>query len=329
MKKNKKVKENFDNVVINNVELTPTTIGKINENESGLKGVIILFGALILIIFGLPYAVNLVDKLQGKEVVPPPPVVANPEEPTEEPTPENPKKEEEEYLSIASPIAKTISGIKYEITVDTSTKKINVKVTNVSGSPTSLISNPMYIELYTEEKTLLDRVMISKEEIVSDAVKEFTYTFKDNTGNNVNPVYLTLNTKSINDYPAITLTSQDINNSPYLTCTKDNETLVYTFQNSDNEYLLSKISDRILVTSNDEETINTYEALTVSYNSIDGVDANVVPKTNGFSLETEIDLSKVKISEKKRILNNQAFYEKDELAKTIYFELNSSGFKCQ
>ncbi len=328
MKKNKKVKENFDNVVINKVELTPTTIGKINENESGLKGVIILFGTLILIIFGLPYAVNLMDKLQGKEVITPPPVVANPEEPKEEPTPENPKKEEE-YLSIVSPIAKTISGIKYEITVDTSTKKINIKVTNVSGSPTSLISNPMYIELYTEEKTLLDRVMISKEEIVSNAAKEFVYTFKDNTGNNVNPVYLTLNTKSINDYPAITLTSQDINNLPYLTCTKDNETLVYTFQNSDNQYLLSKISDRILVTSNDEETINTYEALTVSYNSIDGVDANVVPKTNGFALETEIDLSKVKISEKKRILNNQAFYEKDELAKTIYFELNSSGFKCQ
>ena len=328
MKKNKKVKENFDNVVINNVELTPTTIGKINENESGLKGVIILFGALILIIFGLPYVVNLVDKLQGKEVVTPPPVVTTPDEP-EEPTPENPKKEEEEYLSVASPIAKTISGIKYEINIDSSNKKINVNVTNVSGSTSALINNPMYIELYTKDKTLIDRIMISKEELVSNATKEFIYSFKDNTGSNENPVYLTINTKSVNDYPAITLTSQDVNNSPYLTCTKDNETLVYTFQNNENEYLLSKINDRILVTNNDEETINTYEALTVSYNSIDGVDANVVPKTNGFSLETEIDLSKVTISEKKRILNNQAFYEKDELAKTIYFELNSSGFKCQ
>ncbi len=327
MKKNKKVKENFDNVVINNVELTPTTIGKINENESGLKGVIILFGALILIIFGLPYAVNLVDKLQGKEITPPP-VATTPEEPKkEEPTSENPKKEEE-YLSISSSIVKTISGIKYEIDVDVTNKKLNVNVTNSSGSPSALINNPMFIELYTQDKTLIDRILISKEEIVTNTTKEFVYSFKDNTGNNVDPVYLTLNTKSINDYPAITLTSQDINNLPYLTCTKDNETIVYAFRN-DEDYLLSNISDRILVTNNDEETINNYEALTVSYNSIEGVDANIVPKTNGFSLETEIDLSKVKISEKKRILNNQAFYEKDELAKTIYFELTSSGFKCQ
>ena len=334
MKKNKKDKENFDNVVIKNVELTPTTIGKIDSNEGGLKGVLVLFGLLILIILVLPYVVNLVNNF--KEGGNPPPVVipetpTTPEIPDDNPNP-NDKSDTEnkvEFISVDSPIYKTISGYNYEIEVNLDLKTVDVNVTNASGSAFLLVNSPMFIELFNSEKTLLDRILITKREIASNTTIAFSYPFKDGTNNNQTPAYLTLETMSINDYPAITINSTDINNVPFLTCSKDNTTLIYNFSENDNNYLLDKIIERISVNKNDEDTVNTYETLLTSYNSIDGVKAELNPKTNGFEFEAEINLEDVKISENKRILNSYAFYEKDTYAKTIAFELNSSGYKCR
>ena len=326
MKKSKKDKKNYDNVVISNVELTPTTIGEIEENANNIGGVLAIFAFLIVIIVALPYVVNFIsgnNEERDYGVIPSTPS-GNEEEqpPVEEPT------NEVEYLDVSTPISKTINGFKYDINVDVATKKIDLKVTNSSGSALWLVNNPTYIELFTEDKTLLDRILIDKEEIVANATVSFNYTFIDNTNSNQDPVYLTIETKSINDYPAISLSSTDINNLPFLTCTKNNQTLVYTFQNDDTGYFLSKITDRYVVSSSDDSTINTYEALTNSYNSIEGVDADITPRTSGFSFEATIDLSKVSINERKRVLSSKAYYEKDTEAKTIYFELNASGYKC-
>ncbi len=330
MKKNKKVKENFDNVVIKNVELTPTTIGKIENNEGSLKSLIIMFLCLFIIIFILPYVVNYISDFKKKENQPPIIPVEEPEKPDEEEpiepeTPEN----QVDFISINSPISKTISGYRYEISADLEAQKLDVKVTNVSGSAFLLINTPMYIELYSSEKTLLNRILITKREIVSESTIAFNFSYKDSIEAGQTPAYLTLETKNVNDYPAITLKSEDVNEMPFLTCTKGNETIIYSFNENDKGYLLSNIIYRILVNDTSEDVINNYEAMITSYTSIDGVDAELNTKSSGFEFESKIDLDKVTISEKKRILNNYAFYEKDTLAKTIYFELNSSGYQCK
>lgn len=325
MKKSKKDKNKYDNVVINRVELTPTTIGEIEENENSIVGVLAIFGFLIVIIFVMPYFVNWLNG--SKEDNPTPPVSIPSTDPSEEEEPITPP-EEVSYISLASPVSETISGYRYEITVNYDTSILETKITNVSGSTLQLVNNPTYIELYTEDKTLLDRILIDKQEIVSNATISFNFLYKDNTNSNQKPAYLVIESKNINDYPAITLTSLDASNLPFLTCTKDNETLVYTFQNNDKGYFLSKINDNFIISNSNDEIINTYEVLTNSYNSIDGVTADISPRTSGFSFETEINLNKVKISERKRILSSQAYYEKNTEAKTIYFELNASGYKC-
>ena len=69
MKKNKK-KENFDNVVINKTELTPTTIGKVESDEGSIWSVVILFVSLIAIIIALPYVVNLIKNFGEHEEEP-------------------------------------------------------------------------------------------------------------------------------------------------------------------------------------------------------------------------------------------------------------------
>ncbi len=326
MKKSKKEKKDYSNVSIKYVELTPTTIGEINDNENSILGVIFIFIFLIVIIFLLPYVVNFISG-SSKTVTPNMPSSSEEVEPPSV-DPLDSTKDEVEFLDVTSPISKTISGFRYELSTNISANSINVKVTNVSGSAFNLVNNPTYIELYTAEKTLLDRILITKQEVVSNATISFDFKYKDNTNSNQVPVYLTLSSKSINDYPAINVKTLDINNMPFLTCTKDNETLVYTFLANEKGYYLTKISDTLVFTNADESTINIYESLANSYNSIDGVKADILPKTNGFSFTSEINLSNVIISEKKRILNNLAYYEKDTEAKTIYFELNASGFRC-
>ena len=324
MRKNKK-KENFDNVVIKNVELTPTTIGKIESNEGNIWAVLALFISLIVIIFVLPYIVNLIQDFNNKETNPPIVIDDNDKDNDNEEDPGD-KEEEIDYIPIEGATSKTIKGYRYDIEIDNDSNNLNVKITNTSGSITNLIDTPMYIELYNEKKTLVDRILLKKEEIVTDATKVYNYNF--NNQNDENIVYITIDTKSINDYPAIVIDNVDINNNPFLTCIKDNETLVYNFKEDETGYYLFEINDRYSVNENDEDTIATYETLSTSYNSIEGVEADITPKSKGFTFEAVIYLDTVKISEKKKILNNPAFYEKNTLAKTIYFELNSSGYKC-
>ena len=327
MKKNKK-KENFDNVVINKTELTPTTIGKIESDEGSIWSVVILFVSLIAIIIALPYVVNLIKNF-GEHEEEPVIIDNNNNNNNNEENPEvNPNEEEKDdnYIAITDEVSKTIKGYRYDIVIDNKAKTLNVKVTNMSGTMTLLIDTPMYIELYNTDKTLEDRILINKEEVVNDATKEFDFKFKNRSDDDI--AYLTLDTKSINDYPAISVDNIDDNNNPFFTCIKDNETLVYTFKEDETGYYLTTINDRFLITENDEETINTYETYAASYNSVEGVEADITPKSNGFTFETIIYLDNVSIKEKQRILNNPAFYEKDTLAKTIYFELNASGYKC-
>lgn len=329
MKKNKKVKENFDNVVINRTELTPTTIGKMDSNEGGLKGVIIMFVSLLIIIFVLPYVVNYINDYNEKKK--PQPVIV-PETPSEseseEPEPENPQEEKEpEFISVSSPISKTINGYKYEINVNNQSKKIAVNVTNVSGSIYLLINNPMFIELYNSEKTLLDRILITKREIATNSTVAFNFTYHNIVEDL--PTYLVIEEKNINDYPAVALNSKNVNEEPFLTCVKDNETLIYNFEENEKGYLLKSIINRISINENNEDLINNYEAMITNYNSIDGVEAELTNKATGFDFEATINLDLVNINDKKRILNNTAFYEKDTLAKTIAFELNSSGYNCK
>ncbi len=321
-KKAKKQKNIYENVKINQQELTPTTIGTIDENENNLKFVLILFFSLIVIIFALPYFMNWLDSFKEKSVTPSntPQTSTNEDIKEEEPA-------EEQYLELANKINTLIDN--YRFVVNYNNNILDVTITNESGAINYLVNNPIFIEVYSQNKMLMQRFLIDKEELILDNSTVHNFIITNNLSAENTPTYLVIANKNANDYPAIDLKNLDSSGQPFLTCTKSNETIIYTFKDEDKGYLLTTINDTIRINDNSEETINTYSALANSYQTIPGIEADINPETTGFSFSASINLNNVKISEHQRILNNKAFYELNTPAKSINFELSASGYQCK
>lgn len=318
----KKKKKRYEQVVIQNEPLMPTVIGEINEKENSPIGVILLFGILIVMVFFLPNLTTFIEHLGDSNVTNP---TTTPSSSPEAPGEADAPTEQVEYLNAWEVIDRTISGIRFQIQLDSSTKQMRATYTNVSGSNTFFITNKYYLELYSSEKQLLQRIKIASTELVSSLNAQYNIQSAYNLGE---IAYVVIQKKNEKDYPAVTLNSIDSSNLPFLTCTKGNETFVYTFEEKNNIYQLKRIKENIQITKSDEATIQQYEIMTNSYGSIDGVEADMIPMTSGFRFETTIDLNRVSIKEKKRILDHLAYYEKNTEAKVVAFELGASGYTC-
>lgn len=320
MKKNKSKKN--ARVTINQTELIPTTIGELNTNDNGLFVVLAILAIFILSIVFLPNITNWFNNINNPEPNVP---VTPPKQEGNKPNEKEPVKEIE-YLDATKPIERASNGYRLQLDIEEDTKLLKATITNLSGSNSFLKTNKIYFELYSNNKQLLKRIKLSEQEVVSSVT--YQYDIASVLQNN-QVTYIVVHNMSVSDYPAVTLNSIDSNNLPFLTCTKDNETLIYTFNKKNNSYYLAKIKDTLKVEENDQNTINTYEAMVNSYNSIDGVEADISPSVQGFNFTSTIDLAKVTIKDKTKILNNVAYYEKNTEAKTVAFELNSSDYVCK
>ncbi len=309
----KKKKNKIEKVPIANTELSPTTIGAINENESGLKSVIIIFSLLIVIIFVLPYVMSWFEKEQTPN---PTPQVTVPSQNQE---PEQQEEKVENYLSLNEQIKESLNNCNYNVTANE--QNLSINITNVNADANILINKPTFIELYTEDKTLIKRIMLPKEMLEKN--KSTTYTY-DITGQEA---YIMLKSPAKEDYPQVNIVSINQNKEPFLTCTKDNETLTYIFQTQNNEYYLTKIVDSLKITSVTEETINNYENIASIYNTIEGVQAQL-NQENGLDFTTTLDLNKLNFETASKSLNNEAYYAKDTIAKVINFEMESNDYIC-
>ena len=317
----KKKKNNpYENVVINNVELMPTTIGECNKKEGNPFIVLFIFIFLIVLILILPNLTTWIDNLKGSNTsVTNTPIITNPNNETKEE--DNKETMDVEYLDLSNPVEKMINNYRFNAQIDNN--QLTLMVTNVNGAVNMFVNTPYYLELYSSEHKLLQRIKIAKEEIVASVTYNYSLTSEVTTNNKV---LLVITDKNESDYPAVNLKVDETTNNPYLTCTKDNETLIYSF---DEDYNLSKIKDRLVVSGYTQDTLTTYESLANAYSSIEGVTSNVNGVNNNLVLETEIDLSKVDLEKHTKVLNNEAFYKTKTPAKTINFELESSYYTCE
>lgn len=333
MKKNTKKadKNKYNNVVIKKDDLMPTTIGEIINDDHSLRSVILLFSLLIIIILGLPYVTTIFQNI--KDGKPPLSVTPTPTTPEPDETPSEPEtppvidedETEPEYYALDLPVDIEVDGLHFQLTLNSQNQVLSAVLTNESADSNVLLENTYYLELYNEEKKLLDRILVQGKQITSNL--RFDYDIQEAYSLGV-VKYVVISKKTESDYPNVTLKTND-KNQPYLTCAKNNEVLTYLFKKSDNTYLLQSINERIIYESPTEEEILTFEQRMDDYNSITGVDSQIELETTGFSIDTTIDLTKVSIKNQQATLNNEAYYEKDTEAKAIAFELNSSGYTCE
>lgn len=310
----KKKKFSYKNLVVNEEELAITKIGEMpNPNKSPIF-LFIVFGILIIFVFFLPDIVKHIE--EKNNVTTNSPVIEK-----ENPVEEIPEKELV-YYDLSSTLSVNLEeGIKVNnfITTDNT---ISFIITNNKSSKFYFSKRNYFLELYTEDKTLLERVILSKDSIASESNKTFTYDILDATATNVKKIVFV--EKDIEDYPNVILEKNDASEE-ILTCVKDYETITYKFQSSK----LSSITDIVSyaqTTSDLDYHMNLmkWQERVTTYNNIPGVSSSFISNETGFIVNTVLDLPNVKISS----VENENYYAYETLAKVVNFEMEARGFSC-
>lgn len=319
MAKKKKVEE----VVIERKELTPTVIGTIDTKESGPIIAIVWVAIFIGGILALPFLSTWInDTFLDKK---PTPVV---KAPSSTPTPADPDIEDPTAnvkYDLEDGLTIDFEGFQLmNIHADNITKTFSARLINLSGKQRMFLDQSYYIELYSEENTLLQRFLIPKEEISS--FRNLSYSMVSNY-QNVKKIAIVLKEK--NDYPQVSL-KKNQNNEGVLECEKGDEILTFLFK--ENQNTLTRFEEAITYYSSESsynQILSDYTTLASSFKTVNGVEATLTPLGNGFYYEAIFQLEEMSVSDASRYLTKSSYYPKGTEAKVIAFELNSSGYTCR
>lgn len=317
MAKNKKEKFNYKNIKINEEELSITKIGEMENAEQSTFLIFLLFGVILAFVFFLPTIVNFI---KGPDEKPDYSLINNN---TNEKGNENQDSETAGstfYLVQDSLEINLEEGIKIT-KFSLNGNEFSFEVANTRGSRFYFNKDNYFLELYTEDNTLLERFILSDKVVASNATETFYYTVSSNTALNMKKV--TFVKKEIADYPNIVL---EKNNSQeeVLVCSNANENLTYKFQN---EKLIS-IADVVNYSANSVDyatNLEKWKAASERLNNMNGIQSIFVDAGNGFVVNTSLDLKSANLSN----VNNVHYYAYETLAKVVSFEMNARGYRCK
>ena len=295
-------------------------IGEIKpEKQKGVFGVIIFFIILFGVVFGLPYIQQYLDeknKVPEEEVVP-----------TEEPKEENPEVTPEPeivYYEISPEVEFTFDNLKFTTASKEKTDDyyFNITATNTSNKTVDLFSQNYYLELFTSEKTLLERVKVVDDNSLSgNSTLNLHLPISENTYNNA--ATITISQKTDVDYPEFEAINVE-DDYKVVVCNNNSSSLKYYFM--DNK--LVKINDVYEYTNTDSEVyaneLQDYTSKAARYNNIEGISSNIVETNNTFTFNTVIDLKEATIKD----LNNKYYFAKNTEAKVVKFEMEAMRYTC-
>lgn len=297
-------------IVINDQELTPTVLATIKERKFGFVGLILLFAVFGSVVFYLPEISKYVD------------AYLNPVENI--PTINNGKDDEDneqEIVITEYPYSSSLEIKEKNIftfnTFNIVDNKLTFNVVNPNSVALKFDSYHYFLEIFNEKDTLLQRIQLKDIVVGASANTSVSYDLTD-----INVSYFTLVEIKEEDYPAY-IVKTDENKKGTLVCTKGNEIVNYLLD--DNK--LYAIEDVFNVNNTDVNYAtlwSTYQALSSTYNTINGVTSEVTVNDTSLVFKTHIDLN----------TNDNAgisdiIYKKNTDAKIMRFELMSNGYSCK
>ena len=312
----KKNKFNYKNIVINKEELAITKIGEMSNENKSPAFLFIVFGILILFVFFLPNIVSYFNK--DDELINDKPISNNNENKKE-----NEKHEDLVYYDLNNNLVVDLEeGIKLQdFKIDNN--HLSFLILNSNNISFDFKERNYFLEIYTEDKTLLKRIILKKEIISKGESKSFSYDINDMV--NRSEKKITFVKKSIDDYPSITLNKNEAEEE-VLVCQKDMESITYKFNNEKLETIMNVInydkSNKSDFTYQNDYSL--WQTRINSYNKVSGVSSSFISNNNGFIVNTIIDLKNTKLSE----LDNENYYKYETLGKVINFEMEARGFDC-
>lgn len=317
-------KKKKEEIVLNKTELVPTTIGVLDKRENGPIVAIVLIILFVVCIFLLPYFnewLNGVDTVVETPTDTPSPSIDD--EPNEDPAPET------QYYPISSDLSIDIDGYSFSsFVIQNNNQTLSYTITNTSGEANYFETHNYFMELYSGENELLQRIKLSRDDIVGSST--FTVDISSAIANGT-VTQVAIKEILVEDYPSVSLSTNTAGVS-YLTCTKDSQTLTYYFTEQNDTYALNEIRERttFLNTAADyNATLESYTTLVASLNSVTGITSSLLPTTTGFTYELTLQLGSVTSTTMNRYFTDSVYYAANTEAKEIAFELESDNYTCQ
>ena len=310
-------KKKNENIVITDKELTPTIIGKLDIKQKSPVLLIFLFIIFIAVAIFLPDITNYVNSLLNGEKLNKTNITNNNLEKKED---TETLEEEITYYDYASDLEITYEAFTMS-NILLSENKIYFDLNNNTNKEINLEDNKYFLEIYSSDTTLIQRIKISYGVLAEHSMNSYNYDLDENVSNNIAKLVIT--TKTENDYPEVNLNKSE-DGSSILACKKGYEEITYTFVNS---YLVSINSIINYPFSNTGEYItnlNNYQVMAATYNNYEGVSATLVQLDTGFTYTALIDLRVADIT----LLENNNYYKYKTEAKSVKFETESNGFIC-
>lgn len=312
-------KKKNQNIVITDKELTPSIIGKLDTKQKSPAILIIIFFIFIAVVLFLPDIQTYVENyLSGNNST----INKKPNE-NNNPVDGNENSADNEeivYYDYTSDLSITHESFTI-FNIKVLNNHISFELKNNTNNVINLEDNKYYLEIYSSDTTLIQRIKISYGSLAPNSAKSYTYDLDESVSNSL--AKLLVATKTEADYPEVVLNT-DESGIATLVCNKGYETITYTFGN----LYLTNISDVVNYPASTDSSYNmalqNYQIMATAYDNIEGVSSTIVPLTTGFTFTTIIDLSNADITS----LENKNYYNYKTLAKTVKFETESNGFSC-
>lgn len=308
-------KNKIKDIVISNEELQPTTLGYLDESKKGNGLLIAFFAIFILVAIFLPNITGLVNKFMGKDngqvVVP-----NNEKKPSE-----NPEAVEIAMYNLTEDLVVKYNDLEFSKFTKSPGYLISFTITNNTTKSVNFKNIRYYIELYSDDKTMLGRHIFDDYVLNPNTTYEEKLEITENEYNNVSQIAIVQ--KDEKDYPDAGLKIKEDKTSE-LTCTKGGNTIVYGF---DADQKITSIKDEFTMENDGSSTYKSqlayYQARATSYNNKAGVSSNIVETLSGFTIMTEIDIVKADV----KTLNVDKYYA-EKGANVINFEMEARGYNC-
>lgn len=302
---------------INSNPLEAVTIGRTDTKKHGWIGVLFLFVFFILIIYFLPdiqkaYKDYLYNKAFTNNYV-------NTNNTTENGTntitnvTNNTENTENKVLNFTDNENVTIDDVSFT-NVKFDAGLLTFLASNKSEDEVNLTDNNYFIRLYNENQEIIDTLKIN-----GTLQKSVDLPFSFNL--NVTPYKYSISKILEKDYDLVML-NVDENNKSAMNCHKDNESILYFFEDDK----LYKLEDTINYSVDDDgydSAYSKYNALSKTYENVTGLSTIFSDNTTSFRYRLSIDYNLYM-----QKIDNMYYYQKGASPIKISFEMKAMQFTC-
>jgi len=308
-------KKNKERIILEDIELKPQVIGYTYQKKSNIGRVIFIFIVFALAVFYINDISAFINDLLGKNTAP------SIKENAESNKPNNSNQNEVENELIYNVFSNTLEFNESGLTLNNfniSNNILTFSVTNNSDTTIDLSSKKYFVEIYSENKTLLERHKLDLGNFVSKNKVNYSFDIKNSF------YYLVVEEKKVEDYPNVNLVKNE-NGFEVITCKKEIDEIIYNFTNNELIDIKHTISDSNVNSDSYYANYSVTQNKVTTYNNIEGISATFNGTLNGYTAIFAIDLAKTDLSK----TNEKYYYGYKTLAKEVNFEMQTYGFECK